>query len=136
MQWKLVIQILNVYGHNLCIMKLITSMFWFCCVLLTIFWAVVIVCTAHFNIKVHSTVFHALSLALFDECICFSEEITTVYLMLRYVCNGYAILYCAVYNCVLKVFVRPSSPYKGLNMCHIQSIFRGILMKSTSYHVS
>lgn len=41
-------------------------------------WAVVIMCTAHFNGK--CAVLHPHSLALFFEFVCFSEEITTVHL--------------------------------------------------------
>lgn len=62
-------------------MKLITNMFCFCCILLTGCWAVVIVCTAHFN---KCTVFHPHILALFVECVCFSEEIMTVNLTVKY----------------------------------------------------
>ena len=116
-------------------MKLITNMFCFCCILLTVCWAVVIVCTAHFNVK--CTVFHPHSLALFVEFVCFSEEITTVNLTVNYLVfvketPRYTVR-CAT---VLKVLVRRPSPYKGLIMCHIKSVFRRILMNFTSYNVS
>jgi hypothetical protein len=96
------------------------------------------VCTVHFNVKY--TVFHSHNLALFVEFVCFSEEITTVNLTVNYlvfVKETPRYKLCGV-QLGLKVLVRRPSPYKGLRviMCHVQSVFRGILMNSTSYRMS
>ena len=61
-------------------------MFCFCCILLTVCWAVVNMCTARFNVK--CTVLHPHSLALFVEFVCFSKEITTVNLTVNYFVFG------------------------------------------------
>lgn len=63
-------------------MQMVTNVFCCGCILLTVCWAVVIVCTAHFKVK--CTVLHPRSLALFVEFVCFSEEITTVNLTVNY----------------------------------------------------
>ena len=72
-------------------------MFCFCCILLTVFWVVVIMCTAHFNVKCPVSISRSQFSPVCQVYVFFRRNNDCSFnCYVPYVCNGYSIVHCGV----------------------------------------